>query len=177
MKFHFMASTDEISDGYYLFESKTGGYTLPFPEDAQIDQIHYEKVKEHYEGIRIVGERDRTTGELYKAYVTYENPSISKEADIQLSLVKDAVGYEGEFEKKEHDAIIHYFAQAKYVLSDKTSSVYRFFGLIEANDSNQLIRYRYSVECADEQKGCDYDLDAIEQEVEDMMTSVEFKRE
>jgi hypothetical protein len=30
----FMASTKEVKDGYYLFKSKTGGYTMWFPKDA-----------------------------------------------------------------------------------------------------------------------------------------------
>ncbi len=170
----FMTSTNEVSDGYYLFESKTGGYTLPFPGDARIDQMHYEKVKDHYEGIRFVGDSERTTGESYTVYVTYENPTKPDEPDIQLSFVKKAVNYDGEFDKKEHDDVTHYFAQKKYVLSDQKSSMYRFFGAVQSNNSNQYISYTYSVRCPDEQKGCDYDLEAIEQEVEKVMTSVEF---
>ena len=96
----FMASTVEVSDGYYLFESQTGGYTLPFPEDAHIDQIHYEKVKDHYEGIKFGSDSERITGESYTVYVTYENPTKPDEPDIQLSLVKNAVDYEGEFKKR-----------------------------------------------------------------------------
>src|SRR5699024_6822062 len=96
----FMSSIDEVSDGYYLFHSKTGGYTLPFPEDAHIDQIHYEKVKDHYEGIKFGSDSERITGESYTVYVTYENPTKPDEPDIQLSLVKNAVDYEGEFKKR-----------------------------------------------------------------------------
>lgn len=170
----FMTSTDEVSDGYYLFESKTGGYTLPFPGDAHIDQIHYEKVEDHYEGIKFGSDSERITGESYTVYVTYEDSTKPDDPDIQLSLVKNAVNYDGEFDKKEHENITHYFAQKKYVLSDKKSSVYRFFGLVQSKNSNQLIRYDYNVRCPNEQKGCDFDLEAIEREVEKVMTSVEF---
>ena len=163
-----------MSDGYYLFESKTGGYTLPFPADARIDQIHYEKVKDHYEGIKFGSDSERVTGESYTMYVTYEHPTKPDDPDIQLSLVKNAVDYDGQFDKKEHEDVTHYFAQTKYVLSDKKSSVYYFLGLVQSNNSNQLIRYRYKVRCPDEQQGCNYDLEAIEQEVEKIMTSVEF---
>lgn len=115
----FMTSTDEVSDGYYLFESKTGGDTIPFPEEAHIDQIHYEKVKEHYEGIGFGSDNERITGESYTVYVTYENPTKYIKPDIKVSLVENAVNYEGEVDKKENDDITHYFAQKKYVLSDK----------------------------------------------------------
>lgn len=170
----FMAATDEVSDGHYLFESKTDGYTILFSEDAHIDQIHYEKVKDHYEGIKFGSDSERITGESYTVFVTYENPTIPDEPDIQVSLVRKSVNYDGEFDKREHGDVTHYFAQKKYVLSDQTSSVYRFFGAVESNDTNQYISYIYSVDCPDEQKGCDYDLEAIEKKVEKVMPSVEY---
>src|SRR5699024_3608409 len=173
----FMSSIDKVSDGYYLFHSKTGGYTLPFPEDAHIDQIHYEKVKDHYEGIKFGSDKEKITGESYTVYVTYENQTKPVTTDIQLVLASDPVHYEGEFEEKVHDELTHFFARQKYVVSDKESSTYFFFGVVQSNNSNQYITYRYAVECPDEQKGCDYDLDEIEQEVEKIMTSVEFTNE
>src|SRR5699024_4385826 len=99
----FMSSIDEVSEGYYLFHSKTSGYTLPFPEVAHIDQIHYEKVKDRYEGIKFGSDHQRLTGESYTVYVTYENSTKPMKPSIKLSLVEDAVNYEGEFEKKELD--------------------------------------------------------------------------
>ncbi|MDL4840514.1 hypothetical protein QQS35_08660, partial [Aquibacillus sp. LR5S19] len=33
----FMDSTEEVKDGYYLFRSKTDGYTMLFPENAEMD--------------------------------------------------------------------------------------------------------------------------------------------
>lgn len=170
----FMTSTDEVSDGYYLFESKTGGYTIPFPEDAHIDQIHYEKVKESSEWTRYNADRETITGEPYTVYLIYENSQKPIDPEIKLKHFRTSVKYDGEFDKKEHDDLTHYFTQTKYVLSDKESSVYRFFGLIHANDTNQTVRYEYHIPCEDEQKGCDYDLEAIEQQIEKVMTSIEF---
>jgi len=31
----FIKSPEEVEDGYYLFESKTGGYTMLFPVNAK----------------------------------------------------------------------------------------------------------------------------------------------
>ena len=57
----------------------------------------------------------------------YENSTKPINPDIKLSLVEDTVNYDGKFIKIEHDNVIHYFAQKKYILSDIKSSVYRFF--------------------------------------------------
>lgn len=158
----FMTSTIEISDGYYELTSKTNGYTLPFPGDVYIDQMHYEKAKEHFESIKFEGKSEKHTGESYTGYVMYENPTKPDDLVVKLSSVKNALKYDGEFQEEKLDKITHHYAQQKYVLSDKESSVFYFFGVVESNSSNQYISYRYAVRCPDEEKGCDYDLEAIE---------------
>lgn len=72
------------------------------------------------------------------------------------------------------DDITHHYAQQKYVLSNKKSSIYYFIGVVESSSSNQYVSYRYGVRCPDEEAGCTYDLHAIEKEVGKMMTSVKF---
>lgn len=134
-------------------------------------------MKDHYEGIKFGSDKEKITGEPYTVYVTYENPTIPVETDIQLVLASDPVHYDGEFDKREYDDVTHYFARQKYISSSKKTSVYHFFGAVDSKDTNQYITYTYSVRCPDEQKGCDYDLDEIEQEVEKIMTSVEFNNE
>ena len=37
----FIASPEEVEEGYYLFESKTGGYTMWYPKNAKLDQTFY----------------------------------------------------------------------------------------------------------------------------------------
>src|SRR5699024_2142145 len=45
----FMTSIEPVEDGYYEFESKTGGYTMKFPENASIDKGYYERKKDTFE--------------------------------------------------------------------------------------------------------------------------------
>jgi len=171
----FMASKKEVSEGYYLFESKTVGYTVPFPGDARIDEIHYEKVGNVFESIKFGSESEKHTGESYTVYMMYENPTRPDSLEVQLSSVVNALNYDGDFEEKEYENITHYFARQKYVLSSGDSSVYYFFGVVSSNPTNQYISYRYAVRCPDERTGCNYDLDTIEQAIEKMMTSLKFK--
>lgn len=41
----FMASAEEIEEGYYLFESKTAGYTMLYPVNSKQSKMSYEKKK------------------------------------------------------------------------------------------------------------------------------------
>src|SRR5690606_26543949 len=54
----FMASTEEVEEGYYLFKSKTGGYTMLYPENAKMDEIYYEMSGEAFEAIHFSVEKD-----------------------------------------------------------------------------------------------------------------------
>src|SRR5699024_5796917 len=47
----FMSSLEEVEDGYYLFESKTGGDTMMYPENATMNQTYYQKNKGTFETI------------------------------------------------------------------------------------------------------------------------------
>ncbi len=172
----FMASREEVSDGYYLFESKTGGYTIPFLEDGRVDKIYYERTDENFEWVMYGGENEKITKTPYTIYLKYGNPSIPDDSEILLSSFENAVDYDGAYEQIDHDVFTHYYAHNNYALSDQQSSVYSFFGLVQSNDTNQYVRYQYQVLCEDED-GCDYNVEEIEQEVEKMVTSIEFNRE
>src|SRR5690625_781408 len=45
----FMASAEEEEEGYYLFESKTGGYTMLYSVNSKLDDIYYEKRHDSFE--------------------------------------------------------------------------------------------------------------------------------
>src|SRR5690625_6772365 len=47
----FMSSLDEVEDGYYLFESKTGGYPMMYQENAKMNQTYYQKYEDTLETI------------------------------------------------------------------------------------------------------------------------------
>ncbi|MGG3792639.1 hypothetical protein ABEU90_17590, partial [Geobacillus thermodenitrificans] len=55
----FLVSPKEVKDGYYLFRSQTGGFTMLFPEEARMDEGFYERHKEDYEDLTIIGSRQK----------------------------------------------------------------------------------------------------------------------
>src|SRR5690625_36132 len=56
----FMASTEEEEEGYYLFESKTGGYTMLYPDNSNLGQIYYEKVNDSFETLHFGESKERS---------------------------------------------------------------------------------------------------------------------
>src|SRR5699024_4152405 len=54
----FMTSTEDVEEGYYLFESKTGGYTMWYPEEATMDKHLYERKKKHFERLQFAEDND-----------------------------------------------------------------------------------------------------------------------
>ena len=88
----FMSSLDEVEDGYYLFESKTGGYTMMYPENAIMDQLYYQMPGEHYEAIQFA-EEDYYVRSTYNAGTSANDPN-----SLQVVL-SSHVGYEGDMKK------------------------------------------------------------------------------
>ncbi|MBU5465516.1 hypothetical protein KQI49_01570 [Virgibacillus sp. MSJ-26] len=169
----FMASTEPVEEGYYTFESKTGGYTMKFPDDASIDKGYYERKKDTFERVSYAEEVDEDYVSYY-VIATYDNFNKSQDVDDLLYLLSSSLKYKGEYEDFEHEDNTIYFASKENVTKDKMTTWFRFFGLIKSNRSNQSLRYIYSIKCEEPENKCSYDLDSIEQNVKDTMKSVEF---
>src|SRR5690625_6755165 len=56
----FMASTEEEEEGYYIFESKTGGYTMLYPVNSNLGQIYYKKVNESFKTLHFGESKERS---------------------------------------------------------------------------------------------------------------------
>jgi len=169
----FMASAEEEEEGYYLFESKTGGYTMLYPVNSNLDDIYYQKRHDSYEALHF-GESKESSDVPFYVRATYNHGEVADRLSTQFKLLSGSLDYDGEYEEIELDNKVIYFARKKYITKGGNRSSYRFFGLIKSNDPEQIVRYKYNVICFDEQKGCDYDLDAIEEEVKQLMKSIEF---
>src|SRR5699024_9909010 len=152
----FMTSTEEVEDGYYLFESKTGGYTMWYPEDAIMNKGYYERTKDTFERVSFGVEAN-------------------KDKDSLLYLLSSTVDYKGDYDKFEHQDNSIFFATSESTTRSKKTTWYEFFGLIKSKNTNQSLRYIYSVKCEGKTKNCSYDLESIEQKVKDIMKSVKFK--
>ena len=140
----FIASPEEVEEGYYLFESKTGGYTMWYPKNAKLSPTYYQKKKDYFEALHVGGYNDQTTGDSFYIRATYGDSKDTKDTDIYLYLLSSSIHYDGEYEKVETDDKIIYFATMKNITNNKTknkkASAYRFFGLIKSNDSDQALR-------------------------------------
>src|SRR5690625_3416645 len=154
----FMASAEEEEEGYYLFESKTGGYTMLYPVNSKLDDIYYQKRHDSYEALHFGASKERSDVTCY-ALATYNHGEVADRLSTQFKLLSGSLDYDGEYEEIELDNKVIYFARKKYITKGGNRSSYRFFGLIKSNDPEQIVRYKYNVICFDEQKGCDDDLE------------------
>ncbi|GIO23942.1 hypothetical protein [Oceanobacillus sp. J11TS1] len=172
----FMVSTEPAKEGYYLFQSKTGGYTMMYPENAKLDKLYYdmsvgESDSSAYEGIQY-GESIK---EEYQYFVraTYNRGKQANNLEVLKEILKSRTSFDGEYETLDYkDKTINY-ATAERVTRNEKNKVYRFLGIIQSKSSSQSLSYTYNV-IADEEKNID--LQSIEEDVLAIMESVEFQK-
>src|SRR5690625_1752561 len=169
----FMSSAEEEEEGYYLFESKTGGYTMLYSVNSKLDDIYYEKVNDSYEALHF-GEGKESSEVAYVIRSTYKQGENTNNIELYLTLLSESIDYDGEYEEIELDDKVIYFAMKGEKVNSKVNNAFDFFGYIKSKDSNQGVRYIYVVTCFDDDDDCDYDFDAIEEEVKQLMKSIEF---
>ncbi|KEZ48961.1 hypothetical protein GS18_0216225 [Metabacillus indicus] len=169
----FMKSAKEIEDGYYLFESKTQGYTMKFPVGATTDQSFYEIEGEHFENI-IFGADDEEENTTYSIINTYENQPVTEKVEANLSLISDSVNYEGNYNKKEFDDKTIYFASKINDSKNGNTSFYEVFGYVKSQNSNQAVSFTNAVSCLRTDKECNLDLTEEQIKTLDLMESITF---
>jgi hypothetical protein len=167
----FMSSLEEVEDGYYLFESKTGGYTMMYPENAKMDEIFYEMPGEEFEAIQF-GEDENTNELQYFVRSIYESGSRVDDVNSLLGMLSEDTNYHGEYQNIElEDKTIH-FATSEYVTKSGESTSNISFALILSNNSDQAVSIRCNVISDDDNN---IDLEAIQNEAMKVMESIEFK--
>ena len=171
----FMASTEPVEDGYYEFESKTGGYTMKYPENATMSNRYYERKQKNFERLRYA-ENESKTSNAYVAIVTYDHFSEERETKRSLNLLSRSENYNGDYKEfKNNESTIHFATSKETITSgNKQATWFNFFGLISSNSSNQSLEYRYSVQCDSPANNSSFDLNTIEEDVLDIMRSVKF---
>src|SRR5690625_3635529 len=169
----FMASAEEEEEGYYLFESKTGSYTMLYPVNSKLDDIYYQKKHDPYETLHF-GESKESSDVPFYVRATYNQGEVPDRLSTQFKLLSGSLGYDGEYEEIELDNKVIYFARKTSKVDSDKDNVFDFFGYIKSKDSNQGVRYIYAVTCFDEGDDCDYDFDAVEEEVKQLMKSIKF---
>src|SRR5699024_9382283 len=107
----FMTSTEPVEDGYYEFESKTGGYTMNFPENALMSKGYYERKKDTFERFSFGEEINQENSNIpYYVIATYDNFHKEKDSSRLLNLLSRAVNFEGEYEEFTHENNTIFFA-------------------------------------------------------------------
>jgi hypothetical protein len=171
----FMVSPKEVKEGYYLFKSRTGGFTMWFPKDAKISNMFYEKHDKYFEALRCAGIREDENITYYIDMV-YENRLRTEDIESDLFLLSADANYKGEYTKIEVDRSTIYFAKNENDISvnNKKNTDYKFFAYIKSKHSHQGVQFIYGVSCEDATRGCHIDLDKEEEWAKMLMKSIEF---
>src|SRR5690625_1334731 len=154
----FMGSLDEVEDGYYLFESKTGGYTMVYPENARMDKGYFEMPDDNFEDIQF-GEGIETNDHEYGVRATYNKGGRSSDFNRLKGVFEARTSYEGDYESIEYDDKTIHFATSEYFDQEGEIISYNFLGVIMSNYSDQSVSMAYMT---DKDSVGDIDLDVIQ---------------
>jgi hypothetical protein len=169
----FMASNEEVEEGYYLFKSKTNGYSMKFPDNATLDEMFYEREKNHFETVNFGGTNESSNISYY-VIATYEDQPVTKEVDVNLSLLSDSVKYDGEYRKEEFEDKTIYFGKKEYKPENEDSVTHIFFGYVMSKDSDKAVSIIHNVMCSDTEKKCDINSVNEEEKTLEFMKSIHF---
>ncbi|TDL79180.1 hypothetical protein [Peribacillus frigoritolerans] len=97
----FIASGEEVEEGYYPFQSKTKGYTMLFPVSATISSTSYDSQEEFFETYNF-GEGVKESNLSRYVTITYEDKPTTKNIEFNLDMLSEHAGYETSFEKIKH---------------------------------------------------------------------------
>ncbi|MEB3751128.1 hypothetical protein [Geobacillus icigianus] len=164
----FMASTKEVKEGYYLFKSKTGGYTMWFPKDAVVTKGLYEKHGRDFEALTI-GWDNEEENLKYSIDLQYEQSEYMEDIETYLYILSShASDYNGSYIEQEYNKKTIYFAKSQNDIERL------FFGYIKSKDSHQGVLFIYSVMCWDDRKGCQVNVKEEEKTAKMLMKSIKF---
>jgi hypothetical protein len=167
----FMGSLEEVEDGYYLFESKTGGYTMVYPENAKMDQLYYEMPDDYFEDIQF-GEGEETSDHHFGVRATYNEGDSASEFKRLQGVFEARTSYDGDYETIEYDDKTIHFATSEYEDQSGETITYNFLGIIMSNHSDQSVSMNYMT---DKDSVTDMNLDVIQERVMKIMKSIKFK--
>ena len=167
----FMASTEEVEEGYYLFKSKTGGYTMMFPENAQMDEIFYEMPGEKYEVIQF-GENKETYDYNYTVRATYDASSRASSPERIQSILSAHAKYDGNYNLINFGDRSIYTATKEYFSDDGEKIGHSLLGVVMSNSSNQSLSIAYIVNI---ENNMPENLKQVNDDFMKLIESIEFK--
>ncbi|MCK0470563.1 hypothetical protein [Halalkalibacter sp. APA_J-10(15)] len=168
----FMKSTKEVEEGFYLFESKTGGYTIWFPENAVTEPAYYYREGDQRESLSI----KELYGDnlIYRARLRYEDSPLTNSIDTQLTLLSSYVNYEGKYEEFQYENNTYYYAKSVFEI-DNEPKAYHFFSYIKSNSFEKSVKFIYEVTCYTFEEPCTIDVDLQEEHALKLMKAIEFQ--
>ncbi|MCG1020358.1 hypothetical protein [Sutcliffiella horikoshii] len=167
----FLKSSEEVEEGFYLFESMTKGFTLLFPKDAYVEKGTYEKNGNGFESVAFLEESEETNTSLYYSF-TYENSSRSSDIELNLHLLSNNANYEGGFEKFTHNENTYYFAEK--VSEGNGTKTYWYYAYIHSNSQDKGTSFIGRIACKDSSKECNLDSPELEEKMMKVIKSIDF---
>lgn len=167
----YIDSSKEVKDGYYLFKSKTNGYTMLFPINGKISNTSVDQRGDHYEGFTF-GAKALERNLSYYFMITYEDSAATSLVDGNLKLLSAAANYEGDYETFTHNSKTYYYAKSTF-MTDEIKH-YQYFSFIKSDKNEKGLRYYLDVSCIDENKECLAGSEELEEEFLSLIKSVDF---
>ncbi|WP_238343647.1 hypothetical protein, partial [Gracilibacillus saliphilus] len=170
----FLVSTEEEEEGYYLFESGTGGYQVLYPENAVVSEVSYHKDGDGYESITFE-DYSLENNFYFKHDLTF---SLFGERWLEENLgsLSTKVGYEGDYKEIKKNGNKIYYAQDEEVFESdgKKSTVYWTFSYILPASGDFGLEYIFSASCYEDSKDCTIDPNEQTVNALKLMESVQF---
>ncbi|WP_121661811.1 hypothetical protein [Metabacillus litoralis] len=170
-------SPKEVKEGYYLFKSKTGGYSMLWPKNATTDgPPFYQRNKNGFEKILFseIDEEENYNYAFSTTYTTYGESLIG----TSLNMLSASVGYNGQYEIIQTDKTIIYYAKLEDKIGTENEMVtsYNYFSYIVSKDSKKGIEYIFTANCfAELNSVCNIDPKVEEEKALIQMKNVTFR--
>ncbi|WP_156914156.1 hypothetical protein [Paucisalibacillus globulus] len=183
----FLVKDADTPDGFHLFESGTGKYTILFPEDYVVEKSSYYRKKAS-------GSGDPDTENVYldkmgvspkenqmiQGVKLFLHPDVSTVDDIRLDMIRDKLNAPDDIEfteEKLKDNTIYYIEYIdEYKEDDMVDTYYYLYGLISDNNSKQAIFFELEDTCFNSNTlGCSINFEAEKKLGTKMMESIKFK--
>jgi len=137
----YLKSTTETAPGYYTLESKTGGYSMLFPTEANINPDFGEYHPNYFEQLYF-GKTNYRVNDTYSFTMIYENKPSNKYINATLGAISDATRYNGNYQKQETHKYLYYTAENPQLLEGV--KVTYLLAYVKSRNTNQGIQVIYS---------------------------------
>ncbi|MGP1909424.1 hypothetical protein ACTSEZ_14765 [Metabacillus sp. JX24] len=166
----FMKSTEEAEDGFYTFESKTKGYTMLFPVNAEISTMDYEQIKSSYEALSYSEKVDKENISYFMT-VNFEDSSDTDDIQINLGILSDVSGYGGDYKEYTSGEKTIYFGEKR----NGEDGYYSYVAYINSDVSDKAVSLNYHSRCLDKGTSCELPGPGEKEKIKRIAESIEFK--